>query len=175
MSHYVQWHAQEWGLGEESRVAQFCSPGFDAWLKDVLPTLISGGTVCIAPAEVRSNTALLSDWLTDSQITHLQTVPSIFRLLTASLKTEGTQLPELRQVILAGEPLYGQDVLNWYDAQGEETQLANMYGLTETTILKSFYRITTSDWSAGEVIPVGKAIANTRICLLYTSPSPRDS
>ena len=166
LSHYVQWHAQEWGLDSQSRVAQFCSPGFDAWLKDVWPSLISGASLCIAPPQVRANPALLGSWLSSAGITHFQTVPSIFRLLTASLQTENHKLKALKLVILAGEPLYGQDVLNWIEIQGDHTELANMYGLTETTILKSFYRIGSPSWDGGAVIPVGRPISNTQIAVI---------
>ena len=127
----------------------------------------SGGAVCVSFRPKRGPILeLLARWLRSSSVTHLQTVPSIFRLLSASLKLEGNRLPDLKQVVLAGEPLYGQDVLNWQAVQGRETGLANMYGLTETTILKSYYRISRADWTAGEMIPVGKAISHTRIAVI---------
>ena len=42
---------------------------------------------------------------------------------------------------MAGEPLYGRDINRWMDAAGERIKLVNLYGASETTLIKSFHRI----------------------------------
>ncbi|MEM0952451.1 MAG: amino acid adenylation domain-containing protein, partial [Cyanobacteria bacterium P01_H01_bin.74] len=166
LSQYVQWHAAQWGFGSESRVAQLAAPTFDASLKDIFPALLSGGRLYIASARERENMNLLAEWLGGNKITHLQTVPSLFRLLTASLAESGTGLGALEQIVLAGEPLYGQDVLRWRMSQGTGTALANQYGLTETTVLSTYYSIDKADWEPGEVVPAGMPIGGTELAVI---------
>ncbi len=48
--------------------------------------------------------------------------------------------PTSRHVLLAGEPLLPSDVRRWTDVFGDRIQLINLYGPTETTMTKFFYR-----------------------------------
>jgi tyrocidine synthetase-3 len=171
LSHYIRWHANEWNVDESYRISQLAPMTFDASLKDILVALISGATVCIPEAAIKHNTVLLSDWLRSEQITMLQTVPSLFRLITAALEESGKPLPSLRYVVLAGERLYGRDVKRWHAANGETARMSNLYGLTETTILKSYYHIRDWEWSSGEVLPVGYPISHTQIAVINSNNS----
>ena len=166
LSHYLQWHRTTLGISRDSRVAQLATPTFDASLKDILTTLISGGQLCIVPASVRENMDSLGSWLERSSVTHLQTVPSLFRLLLSDLGLSGRKLPALEWIVLAGERLYGQDVSSWQSLQGDKARLVNMYGLTETTILKTYHEIEVWEGASGDVVPVGKPISNTLIAVI---------
>ncbi|MGB3467384.1 MAG: amino acid adenylation domain-containing protein, partial [Cyclobacteriaceae bacterium] len=166
LSHYIQWHASHMGMGTESRVGQLAAATFDASLKDILPCLISGATLVIVPEEARSNMDLLGDWIGQSALTHLQTVPSLFRLLTRGLAVSGRKPVSLEHVVLAGERLYGKDLLDWRAVQGTGAVLTNMYGLTETTILKTYYD--TSNWAGaeGDIVPVGRSIPGALVAVI---------
>ncbi len=166
ISHYVQWHAKEWSVDSDFRISQLAPVTFDASLKDILVALISGARLCIPTTQIRENMLLLGQWLSDSQITLLQTVPSVFRMLTKSLGEQSINLPSLKYVVLAGEKLYGRDIQQWESMQGRDTRISNLYGLTETTVLKSCYHLNGWDWEAGAVIPVGKAISNSLLAVI---------
>ncbi|SHM86864.1 non-ribosomal peptide synthetase [Chitinophaga sp. CF418] len=169
LSHYIHWHAGELNIDESTRISQLAPVTFDASLKDILTALSTGATLCIPDPAVRYQLPALVKWLYNSGIMLLQTVPSLFRLITRAMKEQQIILPQLKHVVLAGEKLYGKDVLNWRAAAGEHTVIYNMYGLTETTILKSCYRIPHWEWQPGEVIPVGKAISNTQLAVINES------
>ncbi|PSL21502.1 non-ribosomal peptide synthetase [Chitinophaga ginsengisoli] len=169
LSHYIHWHAGELNIDESGRISQLAPVTFDASLKDILTALSTGATLCIPDPAVRYQLPALVKWLYNSGITLLQTVPSLFRLITRTMKEQQIILPQLKYVVLAGEKLYGKDLLNWRAVAGEHTVIYNMYGLTETTILKSSYRIPHWEWQAGEVIPVGKAISNTQLAVINES------
>ena len=166
ISHYIQWHAGEWAIDPDFRISQLAPVTFDASLKDILVALISGARLCIPTTQVRENTLLLGQWLRDSQITLLQTVPSVFRMLTKSLGEQSTNLPSLKYVVLAGEKLYGRDIQQWESVQGRGARISNLYGLTETTVLKSFYHLDTWDWDASAVIPVGSGIDESLLAVI---------
>ncbi|WP_343746119.1 amino acid adenylation domain-containing protein [Chitinophaga sp.] len=166
LSHYIHWHQREWGIDGSFRISQLAPMTFDASLKDILTGLIGGATVCMPDSHIKNNPALLVEWLRNEQVTLLQTVPSVFRLITGSLQESGAPLADLRYVVLAGERLYGRDVLNWKAANGTTARLSNLYGLTETTILKTYYHIESWDWQPGEVLPVGVPITNTMVAVV---------
>jgi tyrocidine synthetase-3 len=167
LSHYIQWHSKEFSVGADSRISQIAPVTFDASLKDIFSALISGATLCVPAADTRQRIPSLVQWLSNERISILQTVPSLFRLIIREMEEAGVKLPALKHVVLAGERLYGRDVLNWKKVNSGDAQLSNMYGLTETTILKSCYHVhSNQDWEPGEVLPVGTPIADTSIAVI---------
>ncbi|WP_281322335.1 non-ribosomal peptide synthetase [Flavobacterium aestivum] len=169
ISHYVNWHKNTFGFDTESRVSQIASVTFDASLKDILTSLISGSSLCIPAKKTRENMVLLVGWLLEEKVTILQTVPSLFRLLTNSLTEQNLSLKEVKEVVLAGEKLYGRDVELWRSISGHSARMSNLYGLTETTVLKSCYHIPNEDLDPGTVLPVGQAIDNSMIAVINDS------
>ncbi|MCT1526771.1 condensation domain-containing protein [Sphingobacterium lactis] len=169
LSHYVHWHKAEWKIDNSFRISQVAPMTFDASLKDIFTALISGATLCLPNGNIKNNPIRLMEWLRDNNITLLQTVPSVFRLLTTALLEAKQSLPVLRYVVLAGERLFGRDVINWRMANGTTARLSNMYGLTETTILKTCFHIDSWDWQPGDVLPVGFPISNTLIAVVNSS------
>ncbi|MRX42093.1 AMP-binding protein, partial [Flavobacterium sp. LC2016-23] len=169
ITHYINWHKNTFGFNPESRVSQIASVTFDASLKDILTSLISGSCLCIPAAKTRENMVLLGQWLSTEKVTILQTVPSLFRLLTNSLVEQNLSLKDIKEVVLAGEKLYGRDVALWRSLSGHTARMSNLYGLTETTVLKSCYHIPNEDVDPGTVLPVGQAIANSMIAVINDS------
>ncbi|MEM6457522.1 MAG: condensation domain-containing protein, partial [Acidobacteriota bacterium] len=78
-------------------------------------------------------------------------------------------LPALRHVLLAGEPLYGADVLRWRARAGaaHPALLYNLYGPTETTLAKACYRVPPGARPApNKVLPVGQPLPQTALLIL---------
>lgn len=107
------------GLDVESRVLQFSSVSFDAFITDILDTLIAGGCVCI-PSESERN-AHLGQVAHEMRVTHADLVPSVARTLDPS------QIPTLKTLALSGEPMAMTDISTW---SGRVT-LCNLYGPAE--------------------------------------------
>jgi amino acid adenylation domain-containing protein len=168
LSHFMHWEAGELGLDQDLRVSQLAPVTFDASLRDILLPLMLGGRVCIPMPTDRSDPRLLVDWLESSQINLVHCVPSLFRVLTSEVERRGatTALPHLQRILMAGEALYGKDVQRWIDLVGDRIELVNLYGPSETTLIKTFYRISERPASASSIVPVGKPIANTAILIL---------
>lgn len=166
LAHYVHWHRETYQVGNNDRVSQLAPATFDASLKDILVALTSGATLCIPEPEERFQMASLVKWLDSNNITILQTVPSLFRLITKELTSSGSCLQSLRLVVLAGERLYGRDIQQWQALNGNDALIVNMYGLTETTVLKSYYPVTAWTGAAGDVVPVGQPISHTSMAVI---------
>ena len=169
LAHYTSWHREAFNFTEGTRIAQLASPTFDASLKDIFPALTAGATLCIPPAATRENTVKLQKWLLDNRINIVQTVPSFLRVILRDIrkKKKGVAIAKhLKQLVLSGEMLYGKDLNLIKDILGNQVKVANLYGLTETTILKTCQHLDLNDsFEDNAVIPVGQPISNTMVII----------
>lgn len=163
LHHFVTWEVETFRLNENSRVSQFISPGFDAFLRDIFPVLSVGGTICIPDTQV-SNSAQILNWIADTKISLIHCVPSFFKLLLTQ-ELEEVSLSALRYILLSGEKINAADLQVWYDKVGDRVQLVNLYGATETTMIKTYYLIQPED-ATKKSIPIGKPIPGTQVFLL---------
>lgn len=171
LSHFIHWEASEFKLSEEIRVSQLAPTTFDVSLRDIFVPLMIGGTICIPDYNTRMNIKNLSKWLAEQEINLIHIVPSLFRLILRELETDTDtqQLPTLRKVFLAGEALYGSDVLDTRRIIGTHVELVNLYGPSETSLAKMFYRIQDDDVERNKIIPLGQPISNTAILILQNN------
>ncbi|MFH0728006.1 MAG: amino acid adenylation domain-containing protein [Pseudomonadota bacterium] len=168
LSHFVHWEVKEFGFDEHVRVTQLPPVTFDASLRDIFVPLITGGTLCIPEKEIRTDLNALLRWMEATGITLVHCVPSLFRMLLREIEDlggGGEVLPELRYILMAGEPLYGKDVIRWMERVGERIELVNLYGPSETTLVKTFHRIRQRPAHPNAMIPAGLPISNTAILI----------
>ena len=111
------------GFSKASRSFDSSSYSFDAYVFNTFYTLLSGGCLCVASDLDRVNN--LSHQLQSMRVTIAQLTPSVARIL----KPEA--FPDLRVLILTGEPLSQFDVLPWMD----KVRVVNAYGPSECTIM----------------------------------------
>lgn len=169
LAHFINWQAKEFSLVETCRVGQLTSMVFDASFRDIFLPLSVGGTLCIPGDETRKNTGLLVKWISEYRISLIHCVPAIWRLIIKQLADEPkgrTLVCKLRHLFLAGEPLYAKDVWNWRKVAGELTEIINLYGTSETTMAKTFYRVNELPADGAQVLPVGKPIDNTVVAVI---------
>jgi len=163
--HYINWEIKEFQITDTSRVSQLTRSVFDPFLRDIFVPLCSGGTICIPENnEVLMNQRKLLQWMDESRITLMHMVPSLFKVLSNQLE-ENMTLGHLEHIFLAGELLRGNDIKRWLTIMKNQVQLINLYGPTETTLAKFFYRINEEDYSKG-VIPVGRPITHANAYVL---------
>jgi amino acid adenylation domain-containing protein len=171
IGHFIQWEIENFGVAEGSRVSQLTSPAFDAFLRDAFTPLIAGGTVC-APAsrDVLLDGARLAEWIDREGLNLLHCTPSLFRSLLAQDLHPGL-FQALRFVLLAGEPLLPSDVSRWHETFGDRIRLVNLYGPSETTMVKFFYPVQPEDANASS-IPIGKPMPGARAILVDEAGKP---
>jgi amino acid adenylation domain-containing protein len=171
IDHYVRWEIEALSVVPGTRVSQLASPSFDGFLKDAFVPLCAGGVVC-APENrnVILDAGRLVDWLDIERVEILHCVPSVFRaLLNQGLNSN--YFEALKYVVLAGEPLLPADVKRWMEIFGERIRLANLYGPTETTILKVFHFVKSED-IAKPTIPLGKPMAGAAVLVMDPALQP---
>ena len=131
-------------------------------LRDVFLPLTSGATLVLpSPADIASGADTLR-WLEREQIMLLHTVPAVADLWLRS-NTENLTLAGLRRVFFAGEPLTASLVHRWR-AAFPSAEIVNVYGPTETTLAKCFYRVPPAP-RAG-IQPLGTTLPHTQALVL---------
>lgn len=153
LSHFLDWQRDTFRVSSVDRVAQLTTVSFDVMLRDTLLALVSGGTTVVPRTEDMLGGKSVLNWLVQQQITILHSVPTILRswLLDA---TATTLLPSLRLTFLAGEPLLGELVDKYRTVLTNDAEIVNLYGPTETTMAKLFYRLPRGEQPQA-LLPVG--------------------
>lgn len=168
---FLQWEAAAFQITAAARFSQFISPYFDAFLRDVFVPLSTGGTICVPPREEDFLTPeKIIPWIHQQDISHIHCVPSLFRVFNSSTLTGGS-FPSLKYVMLSGEKIEPSELKNWFGIFQNRIQLVNMYGPTETTMIRCYYLIQPGDVSKVR-IPVGKPIAGTKILICDKNLKP---
>lgn len=166
LQHFIDWEIEEFQVTPGFRISQLINPVFDASLRDIFVPLCAGATLCIPNNQTFENTEKLVHWLSESQISMIHCVPSLLRLIIDAMPDDTTGFEALKYVLVSGEALYVKDVKKWQAKAGQKAQLVNLYGTTETTLIKTFYRINEVEGDDNQVIPVGKPISKTVVAVI---------
>ncbi|MGO4876612.1 amino acid adenylation domain-containing protein [Pedobacter psychrotolerans] len=163
--HFLLWEIETFNITSNYRISQLISPYFDAFLRDVFVPLLVGGTICIAPDEDNYiNSEKIINWIDTSAINLIHCVPSFFRLINQEFVTRDL-FRNLNYVLLSGEKINPLELKNWYKIFGADVQLVNLYGTTETTMIRSYYRIKPEDVNQDK-ISIGDPIWDTNLLIL---------
>lgn len=137
---------------------------FDAYLKEVIPTLKYGATTVLIPKQLFMFPIKLVEFLNEHKINTLCWVVSALTMIS-SFRTFDTVKPEyLRTIAFASEVFPIKQFKRWREAL-PNTRFINLYGPTETTGICCYYEVD-RDFSEEETLPVGRPFKNTQIILL---------
>ncbi|WP_158578940.1 non-ribosomal peptide synthetase [Spongiactinospora rosea] len=124
LSNVVTWRSRRCGLGQDDRIAQVASPGFDTSVTDIWPTLACGATLYVPDQDTRLDPERLRSWLVDEGITVTELPTALAeRVLALTWPAE----PALRVLITGG------DRLRVRPAAHLPFRVLNEYGPSETT------------------------------------------
>lgn len=157
LAHWLQWQRETFEVGPGDRSGQLTGLSFDVVLRDVFLPLTSGATLVLPDDDD------ILGWLEREQITTIHTVPAVAETWLLR-KREDVTLRSLRRVFFAGEPLTDVLIGRWREAFPQSGEIINLYGPTETTLAKCFYRVPPSP-RAG-IQPLGEAIPHAQVLVL---------
>lgn len=159
----VRWVADTARMGPGSRVTQNASLHFDASVQQIFSCWAAGATLLPVPEAVRVDGRLLHEWLAAREITHWDSVPSLWAPVVehcAPRVAAGERvLPALRAVLLAGEALPAGRVNQWAPWQ-QGHRLFNIYGPTEVTVDATCHEVTGP--VTGGAPPIGRPLPGLR-------------
>jgi amino acid adenylation domain-containing protein len=144
-----------------SRVLQFASFSFDAFVSEIFMALLSGATLHMVPQDSLIPGPDLFQLFLEQAITHVTLPPSILAVFPPTVQLA------LQTLIVAGEVCPDDVARRWID----RTRFFNAYGPTEGTVCATCaqYTIDTQKFTT-----IGLPIANVEIYLLdaYLQPVP---
>jgi natural product biosynthesis luciferase-like monooxygenase protein/amino acid adenylation domain-containing protein len=158
LANLVAWHRAE---RQPARTLQYASPAFDVAQQEIVCTLALGGTVVTIAPELRYDLGALAGTLVGRRVERLHMPPTPLRHLLEALGEEAL-LPDLREIVVAGEPLPMTDALRALLRRNPYVTLTNEYGPTETHVVTRC-AIAPDD---ARSVPIGRPVANTTVRLL---------
>ncbi len=144
------------------------SLAFDSSMVGLFWTLWDGGTLVIAPGELRTNVRDIADRIQTERVTHLLALPSLYGLLLD--ETAPDKLATLRTVIVAGEACPSSLAGRHHDRVGH-AELFNEYGPTEASVWSHVHRVGPRE---GGRVPIGAPIPNSSCAVVdrFGHPAP---
>lgn len=145
-------------LPQGCRVLQFSSWSFDASVFEMLMSFGVGGTLYIAPQDVRSPGSDLVKFMQEHAIAAAILPPAVLAVLPEN------ELLTLETVISGGEACSSEVVQRW----ARERCFFNAYGPTETAIWATVAELSPSS----EKPTIGRPVANTQVYVLDSHLQP---
>ncbi len=167
--HLVRWHAANMPVPLGAPVLQNAPLSFDVSVQELFATFADGGTLVLIDETLRRDPPALRQFLADQRIARLFLTPVLlYRLAELS----GPPLPDLRDVIAAGEQLRITPAVVRLFSQDTSATLHNQYGPTETTVITHSHRLTGAPDTWPLLPPLGHTIEGVKPLLLDPARQP---
>lgn len=172
--HYLRWQAKELSVNEADRFSQTAPLSFDFSLKELLVPLLCGARLCIADRSTVIDARKFVEWVRENKITVMCCVPTLCRsiLQLRSSPSDREIFQSLRTVLISGDMLRWEDVTGWRERFGNHIALFNLYGPTESTVIKLFYPIPETRCPESINVPVGRPIQDTDVLIIDENDQP---
>ncbi|MGW5400092.1 amino acid adenylation domain-containing protein [Streptomyces sp. NPDC003952] len=143
----------------------FHSFAFDFSVWEIWGALLFGGCAVIVSGGISKDPAEFLNLLHRERVTVLNQTPSAFGQLIAEDARSQERL-QLRHVIFGGEALRFSDLKRWTAKYGDSSpSLANMYGITETTVHASYHRVRQTELDSGTSL-IGRPLPDLDLLLV---------
>ncbi|MEU8409472.1 amino acid adenylation domain-containing protein [Micromonospora sp. NPDC048842] len=166
----VDWAVSAHGLGPGDRVLHKTSIGFDAAVWEIAAPLVAGATVVAAPVGAERDPAAMLAAVARHDVTVLQVVPSVLRLLAEEPAELWSRCAALRLLFSAGEPLHAELVSRVRKRLGHDLTVWNTYGPTECAIDVTA-QLADPALTTGPV-PIGRPLSGLRVMVLDPAGDP---
>ncbi len=159
-------------FGPEDVWTLFHSYCFDFSVWEMYGAFLNGGLLVLVPRETAQDTGRFHSLLSQEGVTVLNQTPAAFyNLVHLDGQKEKREL-SLRYVIFGGEALK-PSLLKPFYRRYPQTELINMYGITETTVHVTYLKLREQDLKNG-ISNIGKPIPTTRTYVVdrHLNPLP---
>jgi amino acid adenylation domain-containing protein len=171
LAHFLHWQRTTFHIGPGDRVAHLASVEFDLSLREVFLPLTSGATLCLpVPGPVPPASVL--PWLAGERVTVTHAVPTVARAWLRAAP-RGLRVPDLRLLLFSGEALTSTLVQRWRDQLRYDGKVINLYGPTETTLIRCWYEI--PEPATPGIQPLGRPIADSLVWIESADGQPAKS
>ncbi|HEU0253264.1 MAG TPA: amino acid adenylation domain-containing protein, partial [Pyrinomonadaceae bacterium] len=166
LSNHMLWMREEIPLNATDRLLQKTSFTFDASIWEFFLPLMCGAQLVLARPGGQQDSAYLVETLMAEEITVLQVVPTMLRVLLA--EKDISRCRSLRRLFCGGE-VVTNDLQERFFSHFDETELYNLYGPTEATIQVTCWHC---ERESQMVVPIGRPIPNVQFYVLDAQLQP---
>jgi amino acid adenylation domain-containing protein len=163
---HTEWFQETFQLSAGDRLLHKTPIGFDPSVTEFMAPLVAGAQLVLAPDYAHRDPAALVEIVIGRQITVLQVVPTLLRLLL-----DQRRLPECQslRLLLSGGEALPADLVARLQAQ-LPVAVHNLYGPTEAAVDATW--LNTAEAAGGSIVPIGRPIASTGIRVLDAGLRP---
>ncbi|HEX7181707.1 MAG TPA: amino acid adenylation domain-containing protein, partial [Thermoanaerobaculia bacterium] len=158
---HMQWQQEIFPLGPGDTVLHKTPMSFDPSVCELFAPLWVGARLVLARPGGEKEPAYLVDQIRRHEVSALQVVPTLLRLLVAEPGLAHCR--SLRRIYCGGELLPHELAEHLKQVWGGD--LINVYGPTEAAIRTTFWKWQ-GDGRASRSVPLGRPITNAHVCLL---------
>jgi amino acid adenylation domain-containing protein len=158
---------EDLGLTGSDSLVQNAPLTFDVSVWQMLAPLLTGGRVRVVTPACAADPAALFGTVEDEAISVLEVVPSLLRAALDDWDS-GAAVPELavlRWLVVTGEALPPELCTRWFE-RFPGIPMVNAYGPTECSDDVTHAVITEPLPASAQLVPIGRAIRNTRLYVL---------
>ena len=161
----LQWQMADSACGVGNKTLQFAPLSFDVSFQEMFATWGTGGTLVLIDETTRLDPGRLLSFLAMMGVERLFLPFVALQHVAEAACEQPRALPQLKEVITAGEQLYiTPAVAAWFTGM-PACRLQNQYGPTESHVVTAYnLRGTVTEWPLRP--PIGRPIANTAVYIL---------
>ncbi len=152
------------GITDKTRFGEQAPLYFDASLKEILSTVMTGATTVLIPRELFKTPVPLMEFLNEQKINTLCWVVSALTFASAFGTLDIVKPEYVETLTFVGEIFPIKQFLLWKKAL-PKAKMFNLYGPTECTGVSTFFEIP-ENYEAIDAIPVGGPFKGTKLFLL---------
>jgi amino acid adenylation domain-containing protein len=164
------------GLTASDRVLALAAPAFDVALEEILPTLVAGAKLVIAPPEALTSVPTLLDLIARHRISVLNLPASLWHLLVDDMAQRHRVLPASVRLVVTGSERVAPGALARWQTLAPGARWMNAYGPTEATITAIAYGLEPGSppVDPDRDVPIGRPLphATARVLAFDGSPAP---
>lgn len=163
MATFAHWAGETFDITENDRIASLSPFHFDLSVFDLFTSLASGATLDFVPSKLTMMPAKLVRWLSEHKISSWYTIPSLLGFLSLKGNLSSALLPELRQILFAGEVFPTPRLIGLLERL-PQTRFYNLFGPTETNVC-CYWPVDRKRLDEEQPIPIGVPACDAQLRL----------
>ncbi len=170
ITHFIGQFTNLLKISAVDRIALLTSYSHTVSAIDIFSALLNGAALLPFDVTTQAGSKTMTDWLIQERVTIYHSVPTLFRYGMEVLSDEQV-LPNIRLVILGGEPILKTDVELYKKRFPGHTILANLFGSSEMFIATTNLLDKNCE-AENSTIPIGYPLDGVEVFLLDKNDRP---
>lgn len=169
---FIEWSEKTYKVDNNTIIGNQAPLVFDVSVMDIYLCLKTGATLFLIPEFLFSFPIKLLEYIKENKINHIIWVPSVLINVANSGLLDDFQLPDLKNVLFAGEVMPNKHLNLWRKCL-PNALFSNLYGPTEAAVIATYY-IVDRKFNDDDPLPIGKPCKNMDTMIINDQGKPVD-